>query len=323
MRVLARRRIDPAESAAHLFSVSCAAIVYQATADVPWLPAFRAQTQLSIVGLLGALFALVAVETAIGSARRADREHIPIEPVVRGTLRATASLHLSVLSVAALLALAYPGLRFWAFPLILAPLAATQYAFRQFASIRTTYLQTIRALSKVPEMAGYSLEGHSRRVADLSVAVARDLGTSDQDVAEIEYAALLHDIGHLSVTDPADVERTDRRALATAGSAIVRETGYFPRVAEMIEQQYQAGRSRRDPLHRAVTIGARVITVTSAYDDLTRPGGVGLPPADALRRLRSENGEYDAIVVEALARVLARRGHVEPGSAEPRNALAG
>ena len=82
------------------------------------------------------------------------------------------------------------------------PLLVTQLAFRRYAGIRATYLQTVRALARVTEVGGYVEGGHSRRVSGLAVVVGRELGMSEPDLLELEYAALMHDIGQLSLRDP-------------------------------------------------------------------------------------------------------------------------
>ena len=45
------------------------------------------------------------------------------------------------------------------------PLFVIQLAFRRYAGIRATYLQTVRSLAQVTEVAGYVEAGHSRRVS--------------------------------------------------------------------------------------------------------------------------------------------------------------
>src|SRR5207253_1102520 len=57
-----------------------------------------------------------------------------------------------------------------------APLLVTQVAFRRYAGIRATYLQTVRALAKVTEIGGYVEAGHSERVSRLAVASGRRPG---------------------------------------------------------------------------------------------------------------------------------------------------
>ena len=83
-----------------------------------------------------------------------------------------------------------------------APLLVTQVAFRRYAGIRATYLQTVRALARVTEVGGYVEAGHSDGSASLSIAIGRELGIHETELLELEYAALMHDIGQLSLRDP-------------------------------------------------------------------------------------------------------------------------
>ncbi|MFA5891383.1 MAG: HD domain-containing protein [Actinomycetota bacterium] len=316
MRAVLREPTRLLDSARRVVVLAAAMSVYYSIAGISVLEPFgnhspaggAAGTSISKEGLLVILVTLLFMETLLHAFHQVDRERIPFLPVFVSTLRSTSALHLSILSVGALLALSYPSLDYWAFPLFLAPLAATQFAFRQFASIRKTYLQTIRALSKVPELAGYTARGHSGRVADLSVAIARELGITDQALNEIEYAALLHDIGRVSIPDPAAGE-PDRRELAVVGAGIVRETGHFPKVADMIERQHDPYRRRGEDADPDLSAGAKIIKVASAFDDITKPGGIGLNPRDALERLYlGMTYEYDPAVIQALAKVLEKRG---------------
>jgi putative nucleotidyltransferase with HDIG domain len=267
-------------------------------------------TDLSVFGLLAMLLVVVLIETTLNAFRQVDRNPVPLKPVFVGQVRSTGALHLSILSVGALLAIAYPPLGVWSFPLFLAPLAATQFAFRQFASIRKTYLQTIGALSRVPEMAGYTQPGHSKRVAQLAIEIAAELGVQQQEIDEIEYAALLHDIGRVSIPDPADAVDASKLELALTGGGIVRETGHFPRVADMIEKQNEPYRRRGEDANPDLSLGAKIIKVCSAFDDMTRPGAtLGLSTWDVLEKLHLGMAyDYDPQVIQALTRVLEKRG---------------
>jgi putative nucleotidyltransferase with HDIG domain len=44
-------------------------------------------------------------------------------------------------------------------------------------------------------------EGHSRRVADLTMMIARVMGIKDQEMLHIRRGALLHDIGKMGIPD--------------------------------------------------------------------------------------------------------------------------
>lgn len=72
------------------------------------------------------------------------------------------------------------------------------------ANLRLTqaYQATIEGWAAALELRDGSLSGHSRRVAELSVELARALGLKDEELTYIRYGALLHDIGKMAIPDP-------------------------------------------------------------------------------------------------------------------------
>lgn len=296
--------------ATRLLVVVAAAGVYRGILEgAPGVWTF-APSQMSALGLGLVLIVVVALDTTLNAAFTVSEQGLPTPQALREQLNATGLLLISTVSVGALLALAYPALHTWTLPLFLAPLAATAYSFKQVATIRKNYLQTVRALSKVPEMAGYTVRGHSSRVARLSVEIAVELGLGDPELHEIEYGALLHDIGRISLPDPEETTvSTSALELALVGGEIVEKTGHFPRVAEMVRHQNEPYRRRGEDTNRTLPIGAKIIRVASAYDDLTEPSGPGRTSWDALERLHLGMAyDYDPTVIQALTRVLEKRG---------------
>jgi putative nucleotidyltransferase with HDIG domain len=265
--------------------------------------------KMSILGLGAVLLVVLILDIGLQVALSLAVERGSIKRELRDQTRATAPLLISTASVGALLALAYPAFGVWTFPLFLAPLSATQFSFKQVASIRSNYLQTIRALSKVPEMAGYTVRGHSSRVARLAVEVATEMGVGAGELHEIEYAALLHDIGRISLPDPGEATSgSSGLELALVGAEIVENTGHFPRVAQMVRQQHEPYRRRGEDANRSLDVGAKIIRVASAFDDLTEPGGPGRTAWDALEKMHLGMAyDYDPQVIQALTRVLETR----------------
>ncbi|HEU5334004.1 MAG TPA: hypothetical protein VFU73_14595 [Actinocrinis sp.] len=206
-------------------------------------------------------------------------------------------------------ALAAAPLGEWALALAVAPILVVQRSLHRYAAISATYQQTIRALSRVTDLAGYTEPGHARRVCHLALAIGRDLSMSSDDLLDLEYAALLHDIGQLSLTDPipggATVLISPERAASVAGlgADVVRQTGVLGRVADILESQAL-------PFGSAVGAGpvrlaGSIIRAANAYDDMV--GGA----MDADRRLAAVHRirlgmavEYDPRVVESLTRIV-------------------
>jgi hypothetical protein len=246
----------------------------------------------------------------------------PPAGLVRSRLRAvlvecknTAQVCPAVVALAVAVALGANPLGVWVLPIAVAPILVMQRSLRRYAAVRATYQQTIRALSRVTDLAGYTEPEHAQRVCRLSLAIGRELSMSEPALLDLEYAALLHDIGQLSLTDPIPggatvllgAEQAGR--IAALGADVVRQTKVLGRAAEIIECQT---RSYSPPAPAApagadvVRLSGSIIRVANAYDDLV--GGSSEPDRQlaAVHRIRVGLAtEYDPRVVEALTRLIA------------------
>src|SRR5262249_53922328 len=81
-----------------------------------------------------------------------------------------------------------------------------------------TLIRTVDTLSRVIDAADPHTRGRSLRIARYAVRVARELGTPESKLADIELGALLHDIGRSAILN--DVVQTPR-ALDAGERAIV------------------------------------------------------------------------------------------------------
>jgi hypothetical protein len=258
--------------------------------------------------LLLLLLTLTALCDAVLAAllRRARTRH-PFGPLLREELGALLGIGSAVCATGVVIALGVAVAGLWALPVFCVPLLLTQLSFRRYAAVRGTYRQTMVSLARATEIAGYTREGHARRVAELSCAVGRELGLTGRALTVLEYAALMHDIGQLSLVDPVPEGATallppqEQRRIALLGGAVVRQTGVPSSVAVVVERQ-------ADP-YREQPLPARIVRAVNAYDDLAGGSVRGGGPLDALERLRLGTGrDYQPEVVESLARVLARGG---------------
>ena len=130
------------------------------------------------------------------------------------------------------------------------------------------------------------------------------LDLSPRQLSVLEDAALLHDIGQVSLDRPipdgatTEAAPLDQRAIAEAGAGIVRRTGRMESVATLLDAQ-------ATPYHMEVIegaqipLGSRIIKVCNAYVDhlAGEPGRHSL----AVERLYLGLGyEYDPRVIDAL-----------------------
>lgn len=67
--------------------------------------------------------------------------------------------------------------------------------------LRQAYDQTLESLIGLLELRDDETEGHSRRVAEFTLQIAREMGLSEESLIHIRRGALLHDIGKVGVPD--------------------------------------------------------------------------------------------------------------------------
>lgn len=227
--------------------------------------------------------------------------------LVRSEGRATVPITLAVISSAVVVALGLRSLDVLAVPLFLLPLVVMRIAMRRRQSAEVARRQTIAALSALTDLAGYTPDGHGARVAALSTAVGRRLGLSERQIVRLEGAALLHDIGQVSLSTPVPAGATvelaplDQQRIADDGADLVLRTQVLDDVAAVIREHPTPYRLVREQAH-PLSVEARILKVCNAVDDLA--GGDPERGQVAVQRVMLGLGyEYDPEVVDALGAV--------------------
>lgn len=72
---------------------------------------------------------------------------------------------------------------------------------RSNAELALAYDTTLEGWARALDLRDKETEGHSRRVTELTMSVARVLGLSDEEMVHIRRGALLHDIGKVGIPD--------------------------------------------------------------------------------------------------------------------------
>jgi HD-GYP domain-containing protein (c-di-GMP phosphodiesterase class II) len=90
---------------------------------------------------------------------------------------------------------------------------------RSNAELAAAYDATIEGWSHALDLRDRETEGHSRRVTDMTVQLARSMGVPEEGLVQIRRGALLHDIGRWaspmsSCSSPASSPRTSGRSCA-------------------------------------------------------------------------------------------------------------
>jgi PAS domain S-box-containing protein/putative nucleotidyltransferase with HDIG domain len=170
----------------------------------------------------------------------------------------------------------------------------------------------VGALAATVELRDPYTSGHQRRVSELATAIARRLGWSPERLADLQMAALLHDIGKIVV--PAEILTKPGRlspnefelikAHAGAASTILSQVEFSPAVLDAIVQHHERldGSGYPDALRgEEITSEARVLAVADVYEAMVshRPYRPRLTPEEAAAELRAGSGtRFDAAVVD-------------------------
>ena len=189
--------------------------------------------------------------------------------------------------------------------------------------VRKTHLATIAALSKSMEAKDFYTGGHTERVAEVAVALAKRLGYSGPDLDAIEVGALLHDIGKIGIPEsilqkPGPLDEDEWKIMREhplISEYILAEVDLDPIVLQIARSSheridgdgYPDGRDGDD-----IPLPARIVLVADAFDALTsdRPYRRGRSVPEALDELRAHAGtQFCPTVVEAIERLYA----AEPG----------
>ena len=203
---------------------------------------------------------------------------------------------------------------------LLAPLFALLWIFarqrrRGLASaleLSDAYRGTTLLLADVIEHDDLYTGSHSKGVVNLSLEVGRKMGLDAHGLRNVEFAALLHDVGKLAI-DKAIINKegplsSDEWALmrlhtVTGEEMLSKIGGLFDEVATIVRATHERwdGRGYPDGLAGvAIPLEARIVTCCDAFDAMTtdRSYRPAMEASEALSELRANAGiQFDPGVV--------------------------
>ena len=188
--------------------------------------------------------------------------------------------------------------------------------------LRTSLLESITALAVIVEMRDPYTAGHQHRVANLAVAIAREMKLSEEQLVGIYLAGAVHDVGKIRV--PAEILSKPGRLTELEFSLIKEHSGngseilkniHFPwPIAQIVLQHHERmnGSGYPDGIKGdALLIEARIIAVADVVESMAshRPYRPALGIDAALAEIQHNSGTlYDEAVVQACVRVFCNQG---------------
>ena len=175
-----------------------------------------------------------------------------------------------------------------------------------------TYIETVAALAAAVEARDRYTRGHSRRVTEFSVAIARNMGKPEWFVKDLESAALLHDIGKIGFSDhilcdSAPIHPDSLPLIRNhpiMGENILKPVGSLARLCTIVRHHHEKfdGSGYPDRLKgEEIPLAARMITVADSFDAMIseRPYKPSRKREDAMAELIHCSGtQFDPTCVE-------------------------
>lgn len=247
-------------------------------------------------------------------------EGISIWSIWKTQLKGIIVTYIALAPIGFIMAMVYVSIGIWGIILFFFPLILARRSFELYTKMRKVYLDTIRALTAAIDAKDPYTKGHSERVAETSVALSQELNLSDRDIENIEYTALLHDIGKIGIADNilgknsslTNKEFDKIKEHPIMGAKIIEPVDFLKNSYKAIYHHHEKynGKGYPDGIKSEdIPILARIIAVADAYDAMgsDRPYRKKLNKDKILRELKDQSGkQFDPEVVKAFISVLKR-----------------
>jgi putative nucleotidyltransferase with HDIG domain len=183
------------------------------------------------------------------------------------------------------------------------------------------YDSTIEGWSKALELRDKETEGHTKRVTELSVQLARQMGFSESAIVQVRRGALLHDIGKMGVPD--EILLKPDKLTKEEFDTMKKHTEYafewlspIPFLREAIEipychhEKWDGTGYPRGLKGEQIPLAARVFAVVDVFDALTvdRPYRVAMEVPEVLAYIETQSGtHFDPKVVDIFLEMMSSR----------------
>jgi response regulator RpfG family c-di-GMP phosphodiesterase len=179
--------------------------------------------------------------------------------------------------------------------------------------LRRLFMGSIKALAQALEAKDEYTQGHSERVAEVAVGIARYLSLSDSEINDMWLGGFLHDIGKIGIQEsvlnkPGKLSACEweliqqHPVLAERILCPIEELSDVIKIVRHHHERYDGSGYPDGLAGSEIPLGARILSVADAYDALTskRPYRDALPHDDAIAVLEEAAGtQFDPVIVRA------------------------
>jgi HD-GYP domain-containing protein (c-di-GMP phosphodiesterase class II) len=183
---------------------------------------------------------------------------------------------------------------------------------RRNTEITSAYNATIEGLSRALELRDRETEGHTRRVAELTLLLADKIDISQEQRIHMERGALLHDVGKMGIPD--DILRKPGKLTSQEWEIMKHHPLYAYNILSQIDylkpaldiplyhhEHWDGSGYPYGLAGEHIPLAARIFAVVDVYDALTsdRPYRTAWSKGQALDYMNSQSGQYfDPLILQ-------------------------
>ncbi|MGZ9235531.1 MAG: HD domain-containing phosphohydrolase [Anaerolineales bacterium] len=171
--------------------------------------------------------------------------------------------------------------------------------------LEMAYDATIEGWSHALDLRDRETEGHTQRVTDMTIRLARKMGFSQERLVFIRRGALLHDIGKMGIPDyilhkPEELSDEEQRIMRTHPQLAYDMLEHISYLRDALtipychHEKWDGTGYPRGLANTQIPLEARLFAIVDVWDAITtdRPYRKGWPRNEALKYIREQSGKY-------------------------------
>lgn len=189
-----------------------------------------------------------------------------------------------------------------------------------FHNLQRAYIDTLSALTSAIDAKDSYTRGHSERVTDLSMKLAKEIGLERAEIEKIKLGGLLHDIGKIGIPEgilnkPGRLNDEEFKIIKShpeLGLRILGKVEFLAGVVPIIKHHHERCDGKGYPeglVGEATPLLARIVSVVDTFDAMTtdRPYRKALSTEEALKEIHHCSGtQFDPGVAAVFIRMIRR-----------------